>query len=183
MGDQDERLSRIAPDAADLLVHLVLHDHVEGRRGLIGDDQGRVQGEGHGDDGPLAHATAELMGVAADPFRFEADEFEKPLSAIPCFAVRARFVRADGLNDLPPHADNRVQGIHCALGNKRDLAPAHLPDLLGRHAEKVPAPKEDSPLGDLPVGGEDPENGPRYRRLAAARFSDYAERFPIGQVK
>ena len=49
---------------------LGLDGHVQGRGGLVGDDQLGVAGEGHGDQHPLAHAAAELVGkIPVPPLR------------------------------------------------------------------------------------------------------------------
>ena len=71
-----ERRAALPPDAVDLRKYLILHDDVEGRRRLVGDDEGWVQRERHGDDGALAHAAAEFMRIAPDPFGLEPDGLE-----------------------------------------------------------------------------------------------------------
>lgn len=40
-----------------------LNGHVQGRRGLVGNQDGGATGDGHGDHGPLQHAAGELEGV------------------------------------------------------------------------------------------------------------------------
>ena len=46
--------------------HLRLHRDVEGRGRLVGDDQLRLAGHRHGDDGALAHAPGELVRILLD---------------------------------------------------------------------------------------------------------------------
>ncbi len=49
------------------LQELGLDGHVQGRGGLIGNDEPGVAGQPHGDHGPLPHAAAELVGKGVDP--------------------------------------------------------------------------------------------------------------------
>ena len=49
------------------LDYLGLHGHVEGRGGLVGDEQLGLQRQCHGDHGPLAHAARVLVGVFVGP--------------------------------------------------------------------------------------------------------------------
>jgi hypothetical protein len=51
----------------DQLQDLGLHGHVEGRRGLVGDQELRAGDERHRDHHPLAHAARELVGIEVDP--------------------------------------------------------------------------------------------------------------------
>ena len=48
---------------------LGLHGHVERGRRLVGDQQGRVGEQRHGDAGPLPHPAAELMRILQDAAR------------------------------------------------------------------------------------------------------------------
>jgi ABC-type dipeptide/oligopeptide/nickel transport system ATPase component len=64
--DQDRRGVHLAAERAQQVEDLGLHGRVERGRRLVGDQQGRVAGDGHGDHGPLAHAAGELVRVGAD---------------------------------------------------------------------------------------------------------------------
>ena len=63
-----------------------LDQNVQAGGGFVHDDQTRPQGQGHGDHGPLAHAAAELVGIAFHQFRLQADAFEKAFHPVPGFA-------------------------------------------------------------------------------------------------
>ncbi len=64
MRDEQQRRAVIALHAADDLHDMGLRAHVERRRRLVGDDQGGLAGEGHGDEHALAHAARELERIA-----------------------------------------------------------------------------------------------------------------------
>ena len=64
---------------------LGLDGGVQGRGGLVGDDQLGVQGEGHRDHGALPHAAGELVRVVVDPLAGlgdadPAEQFDGPLA-------------------------------------------------------------------------------------------------------
>ena len=62
VGDQDQRHPDLPLQRFDQAQNLRLHGHVERGRGLIGDQQTRAAGDGHGDHHPLAHAAGKLVG-------------------------------------------------------------------------------------------------------------------------
>ncbi len=64
VGDEDEGHSALALDRTQELEHLLLGRGVEGRRGLIGEQDHRVDGKGGSDGHALAHASGELEGIA-----------------------------------------------------------------------------------------------------------------------
>ena len=109
----------------DLGQDLAGEDHVEGGRGLVQDEQPRPQGEGHGDHGPLAHASRQLVGVAFGGGPGQAD-----LVAQVGGAGRAAG-RAIGSWARMASAIWRVtvssgfKRVHAALGDQAGLPPAH----------------------------------------------------------
>ena len=57
--------------------NLILDHEIQGRGGLVRDDKAGIEHQGHGDDDPLPHASAELMGVVAVPSRVQPHELEQ----------------------------------------------------------------------------------------------------------
>lgn len=53
VGNQQDRCSLLGAQGAQQIEDVRVYRHVKGRRGLIGDDQFWVAGQGQGDDHPL----------------------------------------------------------------------------------------------------------------------------------
>ncbi len=66
VGDEDDAHLHLGLEAADQFEDLRLDRDVEGRGRLIGDEQLRLAGQGHGDHHALAHAAGELVRVARE---------------------------------------------------------------------------------------------------------------------
>ena len=67
MGDQQHRHPVASPERLQHLEDLGLHGHVERGGRLVGHQDLRLRRERDGDHHPLAHATAELMGIGIQP--------------------------------------------------------------------------------------------------------------------
>src|SRR5207245_11399369 len=78
--------------ADELLDDLALRDHVEGGGWLVQDHHLRLEGDGHGDHGSLAHAAGQFVRIAAEPLGVYADHVEQLDRPGP--ALRGREVRA-----------------------------------------------------------------------------------------
>ena len=63
VGDEQERGADLALDVADHAEHVLLHDDVERRRGLVGDDEVGPADGGERDGDALAHAAGELVRI------------------------------------------------------------------------------------------------------------------------
>ena len=57
----------VGREALEEAQDLRLDGHVEGRRGLVGEQELGIAGEGDGDHHALAHTPAELVRVVFDP--------------------------------------------------------------------------------------------------------------------
>ena len=55
--DEKNGKTQLFPQGGNLLENILLHHHIQGGGGFIHDQQGRIQGQGDGDDSPLAHPT------------------------------------------------------------------------------------------------------------------------------
>ena len=103
-----------------------LGDHVERRGRLVHDHElGREQ-ERHRDHGPLAHAAAELMRIAVEVDRVDADQAQDLGRALADRHGGHPRVRAHRVRELGLDALHRVEGVHCALHHHRVVAPAHV---------------------------------------------------------
>ena len=116
----------------DLLEDLALHDDVERGRRLVEDHELGSQRERHRDDHALAHAAGELVRVRAHAAGVDADELEQLAGAARarrCFEIA--LVRAHHVDELVADAHHRVERVHRALEDHRDVAPAEASQLLG----------------------------------------------------
>ena len=110
--------------------NLSLNQHVQAAGGLVGDDDLRLAGQGHGNDGPLLHASAELMGVCVGPFLVQAHADQKLLHPFLDLAgLQIRHMQGDRLHDLLSDLVAGVHGVHGALGHHGNLFPEDLPQL------------------------------------------------------
>ena len=90
MRDQEHRHARVVAQAAQQIQDLRLDGHVEGRGGLVGDDELRIARQRHGDEHALALAAGQFVGVGVKrALRIESYQLQQPSSAV---RVPPRFV-------------------------------------------------------------------------------------------
>ena len=125
VGDQDQRQPKLLAQALEQLQNLRLHDHVERGRRLVGDHERRAAGQGERDHHPLALTAGELVGVTATDRGGQPDGLEQLVDAL-ADLVRGgvRRVEDDRLLELVLDPLDRVEGVHRALEDERDVTPA-----------------------------------------------------------
>ena len=69
VGDKDDGHACLALKVAQKIQNLRLDGHVQGGGRLIGDQQGRFAGDGHGDHRPLQHPPGKLERILASALR------------------------------------------------------------------------------------------------------------------
>ncbi|MNX03064.1 hypothetical protein D3C86_326320 [compost metagenome] len=128
VGDEHHAHVHFVLELADQLQDLRLDGHVQRGGGLIGDQQRRFAGQRHGDHDALAHAAGQLMRVAVQHrlgFRNA-----NLLQHAQGFGAGGRgvlaLVLADGLGDLVPGREHRVQGGHGLLEDHGHVRAAHI---------------------------------------------------------
>ena len=111
------------------LQDLGLDGDIERGGRLVGDQEARFAGQRHGDHGPLAHATRELVGIGAGTARGRrnADLIEHLHGALGSRTVREVLVQDERLADLVANAQDRIQGRHRLLEDHRDAIAPHVP--------------------------------------------------------
>jgi hypothetical protein len=90
--DQQQRHAQALLQGFEQQQDLALHGHVQRRGGLVGDQQFRLAGQGHGDHHPLALAAGQLMRIGLEAFLgvLDADQFQQFQNArLRCFAAQA----------------------------------------------------------------------------------------------
>src|SRR5690606_28846866 len=97
VGDEQRPGAALVDDVPQEAEDLPLDGDVERGGGLVGDDQLGVAHEAHGDDGALAHAAGELVGVAAGLFAgFGQADVAEPVDGAPPGLVAGGVLVDDG---------------------------------------------------------------------------------------
>ena len=65
MGNKDDGHAQLLLQLLNQRQYLRFRRHVESCRRLVGEEQPRLAGQGHGDEAALAHAAGQLMGILA----------------------------------------------------------------------------------------------------------------------
>ena len=158
---------------------LGLHRHVEGRDGLVGDHQRRVERQRARDADALTLAARELVGIAVERRRVEPDgrrRVRHPLgdlaSASPILLMRM------GSATMSPTRAPRVERRVRILEHQLHLAPVR-PQLAPRQTREFHAVELDASRGD----GHQLHEAARQRRLAAPRLADDAQRLAAADLE
>ena len=111
VGDHDDRRPQLVLEARQQVQDLGLHGDVEGGGRFVGDQDGRVERERHGDHRPLLHTPGELVRVVVHPplRPGDADQLEQLDRAVAGVLLGDLLVGQDHLADLPAHLVVRVQ--------------------------------------------------------------------------
>ncbi len=183
VGDDDDRRVELLLQVQDQIQDLGLHGDVQGRGGLVGDEQLGVAGQGHRDHGPLAHAARELVRVIVDPGARlrDADPAQQVDGALAGHGARHVVVHPVGLDDLVAHRVVRVQGGQRILEDHGHLAAAQLAHLVRVDADQLPAAQPDL-AADLRVLTLQTHDGQAGHGLARAGLPDDAESLALVQA-
>ena len=165
-----QALLQIAQQIEDLR----LDRHIQGGGGLVGHQQHRLAGQGHGDHHPLAHAARQPVRKVVEPLRRRRDahqlqHLDGPLLRV---VVGHAGVGTQRLDDLRADGVHRVQAGHRLLEHHGHAAAAQQAPLLGRHGHHVAA-LEQQRIGLHLTGRLRHQAHQRQRgdALAAARFT------------
>ena len=159
----------------ELLQDLALDDDVERRRRLVEDHELGVEREGHRNDHALPHAPGELVRIRADAVRVDPDHLEQRGRAHERLLLGDALVRLHHVDELVADPQHRVERVHRALKDHRDVAPAVLAKLLAALAEEVLAPEADLAAGHAGGLAQDLQDRVARRALATAGLARKAE--------
>ena len=140
MADQDDA-GALGLALGQQVQHLGLDRDIQGRGGLIGHHQGRVQGDGRGDQRTLAQSAGELVRtLTGAQLGFRDTHLLQQLDhpAVP-FGGIADPMQAQGLGDLLAHGAQRVQGHQGILQDEAHVHPADAPPLAVGEAGDIPS--------------------------------------------
>jgi hypothetical protein len=178
VSDEDVGEVQLVLEVIEQVNHLRADRDVEGRDRLVGDDQLRVQGQRPGHADPLPLAAGELVRIAVDVLRRQADELEQfahpaldlvPVPA-PVDAQRVGEYLADPLTRVERRV--RVLEYHLQLAPHRaQLSPGQRGDVLALEHHRSAGERVQ------------PGQAPGQRGLAAPGLADQAERLPGAQLE
>ena len=172
---------------------------VEGGCRLVGDEEARIAGEGHGDHGALSEASAKLKGIGVQALLGQGDtdgakQLDRNLTRLLPGDVA---MKGDGFHKLVSHGVDGAEGGHWLLEDEADLATpdgAHfisvrlelgqVDDLIGARGAAVASTSEqDFPLHNASRPVEDLQDGTGGDALAAAAFTDDAQGLTLVDVE
>jgi hypothetical protein len=181
--DEDDREPELPLKLLEETQDLRLNHDVEGRRGLVRDEQARPACERERDEHPLPLPAGELVRVVASPAVGDPHELEQLPDAAPHLRPPgSRLVDDDRLLHLRPDALDRVQRVERALEDDRELGPADGAQAPRPHREDVLAVEQHLALDARPAG-QDAQEGPRECRLPGPGLAREAERLAGGHVE
>ena len=172
-------MSKLRRRSARIAEDLRLDDHVERGRRLVGDEDLRVQHQRQRDHDPLPHPARELVRVLLEAGRRDAHRRRAPRasarrisSSFELRLVRLAASRRSGLSIV-------ISGSSRVIGSWK-ISPSSGPrsarTLLGRCGRRGSRPSIADLAGGGGAVGQQPEDRPAERRLAAARLADQPER-------
>ena len=137
--DEHDRGTELVATGAEQLEDLGLHGDVERCRGLVGDDELRVEDECHRDHDALLLPAGELVGVVVDPpLGIRDADFAQDLDRPrPRFRLRELLVGHKTFGDLEPDREDGIQGRRGLLENHRGIPSAHLLELIATRVDDV----------------------------------------------
>ena len=180
MGDEDQRHIGLPLQVFEQAEILGLDGHIERGRGLVGQQQAWLTGDGDGPGHPLAHATAHLMRKGRHTLLWRTNAYllqqldDAPLQA----AAAQTAMQAQRLGNLHAHGKGRVERSHGILQNHGDLCPAQLAHLLGTLVQQIFAVKENFSADNAAARlRHQAHNGQAGHRLARAGLADNPQGF------
>ncbi|ELZ80681.1 hypothetical protein C454_10261 [Haloferax gibbonsii ATCC 33959] len=178
VGDKEVRQPELRLEVVEQVQHLRLHGHVERRHRLVEHDEVRFERERAGDTDTLALAAGELVGVAVEVVRREADPLQQVGDLVaPPLAFRLAVGGLGNPVNLQRFGDDVADGHSRVETGKRVLeddlgVPAERLEFVVVHLEDVRPVEGDRAAGRLAQS----EQRLAGRGLPAPGLADEAER-------
>ena len=182
VGDHDDAGTGLLLGGAQHVEDLGLDGDVESRGGLIGDDEIGVVGDRDGDDGPLAHAAGELVGVGLGTHLRVGDAHQVEQLDGALVGVRLAhlgLVDPQGLDDLGADRVHGGQGAERVLEDHGDLGAADAGHVAVGPPQQLGAVEAHRP-GDLGGLVEQAHDRRRGDGLARTGLADQGQHFTAG---
>ena len=177
VADEEQRRGQLLAQRRDQVEHLGLDGRVQPGGRLVQDQQGRLDGQRHGDHDPLLHAARELVRIAlhdrvgvgdAHPPKRVHGAFDGRLARQPAHLEHLRHLAAD--------ADRRVERAGRVLVDHGHGVRAQPAQVARAQPQHVVAVQGDRAAGHAAVSGQVADDGQGGGGLAAAGFADQ----PVG---
>ena len=183
VGDENEGHVPLATLILDEIEDLSLHRDVESSGGLIGEENRRAAGQGHGDHHALAHAARQFVRVLLETLLGfgDADVLEKLENDFLSVLAGGTEVDAQRFGQLLADLHDRIQRGHRILEDHRHLGAPDLLAILQAHGGELGSLEEHRALADHVATGEQTHDRTRKDRLAAARLAHDAQ--PLAVLK
>ncbi len=169
VGDEENGLLP-SPQPVDHLGNESLAHGVEGGRGLVQDQNFRVQDHGHGEERALNLAAARLVGIAADELRREPQSQQHALRLAAGFSFPHPSVLDQRLGHLVDDAMHRVQVRGPILKHHGHLRPTQSVERWLVEPDQLPVAQPYASL-DGAAGGEQPHHRTPQGGLSGAGFT------------
>ena len=184
VGDEGDGGAQLVPELAHQVQDLGLDGYVQGGGGLVGDEQLRPAGQGHGDHHPLAQAARELIGVAVHPFfgHGHVDHAQGFDGLLPGLLLIEALMEAKDLHELVPHGKDRIERGHGLLKDHGHPVAPDVAEVLHGHIQQALAVKLDA-AGDPGVLLGQAHDGQGRHALAAARLAHDAQGLPLVDIE
>ncbi len=179
VGDEEVGQVELVLQSLHQVDDLCLDGDVQGRHRLVADDDLGVQGQAAGDADALALTAGELVRIAVDVLRVEADDVQELLHLAAPVALRGHL--GVDVERLPDDVAHRHTGVQRGVG----VLEHHL-DVPADRLQRAPGQ-----LGDVLALVEDLAGGRLLqhhqqlgdRGLAASGLAHYAERLALEEVE
>ena len=185
VGDHNDGHAQLSLEGLHQLQDLGLDGHVQSGGGLVGDQNVRLAGQGHGDHDSLAHTAGKLEGILVHPLLRlvdvdQAEHLNGPLTGLLLVPVG---MQQDGLHQLVADGIGGVQRGHGVLEDDRHpVSPDGLHSLFAA-AYQLLAVQLDGAGDDLAGLLQDLHDGVGGDGLAGTRLSHNAQDLAPVQVE
>ena len=184
MRNEDQAHRALAHEFPNQLQDLACHGHVQRGGGLIGNQQGRLAGQGHGNGDALALAARKLVWIGIDPpcrlrNAHPVEQFDGALARL-C-SLHAT-VQAQGLGHLIANGVNWVQCRHRLLEDHADAVASNAAQRPVLHAHQF-LPQKANAAREFRALRQQTHQGHGGDGLATARLTDQSQCFAAFQLE
>ena len=183
MGDQDGRHAALGRNPGQKVHHDLLRRDIEAGGRLVGDQQGRIAGNRHGDHHALAHAAGEFVRVSGHSLFGVANLH----SAQQLQRLRARFIPGHSLmgrnriGDLVPDGTDRIERRTRVLEDHCHRRAVQMAEITPRYPRDVLPAKPDLACRDTAGRIEQPRDRKAGDGFSRAALADEAEHLALAE--